>query len=418
MKKLNYWAKYILLGLLMLLMVNTVRNMCQSNTLTNMCKVKQNSKQEMVYKVVPLYEKQGKKKTEKEIQLYARSAALMDADNGRILYQKNGQKRLPMASTTKIMTCLVVLEHAKLDDIVVISSNAAKQPKVRLNVSIGEKYYVKDLLYALMLESYNDVAVALAEHVGKSVEGFAALMNQKAKELHCYNTHFVTPNGLDATDHYSSAEDLCKMGAYARKNDTFMKIINTAQHSFSELSKGRNCSVHNKDLFLSMYAGAIGIKTGFTGNAGYCFVGAVKRNDRTLVSAVLAAGWPPNKSYKWADTKALMDYGCNNYKVDTVFDCKFPFTPVSVRFGEKEKVSIASTTYKRKMLLDGKETQKILSIIPEYLNAPVKKGATIGQVYYFLDGNICLKKNIYTSEAIQKNSFFSIYKSLLWYFCS
>ena len=150
--------------------------------------------------------------------LYAQSAVLMDADSGRILYAKSGQKERPMASTTKIMTCILALENGNLSDIVTVSGNAAGQPEVKLGMREGEQYILKDLLYSLMLESHNDSAVAIAEHIGSSTEGFADLMNRKAEELGCLHTYFITPNGLDAQDekgvHHTTAEDLARIMKY------------------------------------------------------------------------------------------------------------------------------------------------------------------------------------------------------------
>ena len=151
-------------------------------------------------------------------ELYAQSAVLMDADSGRVLFEKNGGEQRPMASTTKILTCILVLENAGLTDIAEATAEAAAQPKVHLGVRSGEKYYVEDLLYSLMLESHNDAAVILAEHVGGSLEGFADRMNEKAEEIGCSHAHFVTPNGLDGEDgegeHSITAEDLAKIMRY------------------------------------------------------------------------------------------------------------------------------------------------------------------------------------------------------------
>lgn len=151
--------------------------------------------------------------------LYALSAVLMDGDSGRVLYEKEGETPRANASTTKVLTCILALENGKGDDYVQVSSNAAAQPDVRLGIQKGEQYYLEDLLYSLMLQSHNDAAVAIAEHIGGSVEGFAAMMNQKAKEIGCTDTHFVTPNGLDAKDdggsHHTTARDLALIMRYA-----------------------------------------------------------------------------------------------------------------------------------------------------------------------------------------------------------
>ena len=205
--------------------------------------------------------------------MYSKAYCLIDADSNRILASKDADLQLPMASTTKIMTCIVALENGSPDDIVTVSRYASSMPDVQLNMKEGEKFRLGDLLYSLMLESHNDTAVAIAEHIGGSVEGFAELMNLKAEELGLANTHFVTPNGLDSDGHYTTAYELCCIGAYAVQNKEFMDIVQTPSHQFSNCDNTRTYSVNNKDAFLTSYSGALGIKTGFTGNAGYCFCG-------------------------------------------------------------------------------------------------------------------------------------------------
>ena len=232
-----------------------------------------------------------------------------------ITKDKNENEKMPMASTTKIMTCIVALESGKMNQIIKVSSKAASMPKVKMYAKNGEQYYLKDLLYAMMLESFNDAAMIVAEGIGGSQEEFAKMMNKKAKEIGAKNTNFVTPNGLDADNHYSTAYDMALIGAYATKNKQFNEITNTKSYSFTDVSAKRSITVNNKDMFLAMDNEAIGIKTGFTGKAGYCFVGAVKSNGRHFVSCVLACGWPPNKSYKWKDTTALMNHGKREYNM-------------------------------------------------------------------------------------------------------
>lgn len=342
--------------------------------------------------------------------LYAYSAVLYDGEAGRVLYEKNGYEVLPMASTTKIMTLLIVLEHTKPEDIVTVSKNAAKQPDVQLNMNTGEQYYVGDLCYSLMLESHNDTAVALAEHVGGSVEGFATMMNAKAKALGAYSAHFVTPNGLDAEGHGITAADLAKIAAYGVKQEEFRKIITTQSHTFTELTKGRCFTVNNKDAFLTMMDGAIGVKTGFTGKAGYCFVGAVERDDRLLISVVLASGWPPHKTYKWSDTKALMTYGLNAFeKLPLVEDIsalpKLPVLPVEN--GQKSTVSLcyASEALKllseKKLLQTGTETVDYqIELTASKVTAPVNKEETVGELVISIDGECIQKIPVQTAEAV------------------
>jgi len=258
-----------------------------------------------------------------QLQLYAKAAVLMDADSQRVLYGKNENEILPMASTTKIMTCIIAIESGSMDELAQVSSYAAGQPRVNAGLKSGEQYYIRDLLYSLMLESHNDTAVVIAEHIGGSVEGFAEMMNQKAQELGMENSYFITPNGLDATkgelQHSTTAHDLAVLSADAIQNETFVAIVNTGSYTFYDTQQRHAISLNNKNAFLTQMDGAIGIKTGFTGNAGYCFTGAVRREDTTLVSVVLASGWPPNKSYKWADTANLMQYGWGNYEIRSIY---------------------------------------------------------------------------------------------------
>ena len=279
----------------------------------------------------------------KDNDLYALSACLMDADSGRVLYGKNVDEVRAMASTTKIMTLIIALEYGNAEDTVTISPYAASMPDVQLNVRAGEQYRLGDLCYAMMLESYNDIAAAIAEHIGmayadidindtekrsiddsrKCVSAFAGLMNDKARELGCENTYFITPNGLDAEDengkHSTTARELALIAAYAVKKDDFNVITGTKQYSFCEINGKRNCNVYNKDAFLNQMSGAFGIKTGFTGNAGYCFVGALKSDGRTFISVVLGSGWPSARTYKWKDTRKLMEYGINNFFEQKIF---------------------------------------------------------------------------------------------------
>lgn len=322
--------------------------------------------------------------------LYAKAYCVLDADSGRVLYGKQENQQMPMASTTKIMTCILAIESGQLEDTVTVSAYASTMPDVQLNIREGEKYRLEDLLYSLMLESHNDTAVAIAEHLGGSVEGFAEMMNEKAAELGCNNTHFVTPNGLDAQEHYTTAKELCKIAAYAIQNEDFLKVIATPSYSFQDTSGKRSFTVNNHDAFLKLYPGAIGVKTGFTGNAGYCFCGAAKQGERTLVSAVLACGWPPNKSYKWADTKKLMDYGFTGYETKEIPVNASNLT-IPVENGQKSTVSLKRNT-EDTISLALTKTDQISSYqeIPESLTAPVRAGDIIGYEKYDINGDCFL----------------------------
>jgi D-alanyl-D-alanine carboxypeptidase (penicillin-binding protein 5/6) len=347
----------------------------------------------------------------KDIKLRAKAALLLDAENNRVLYEEHGYDKLPMASTTKIMTCIIALENADLNDIVTVSSYAARQPDVQLGLRTGEQYYLKDLLFSLMLESHNDSAVAIAEHVGGSVEGFATMMNDKARSLDCMNTNFVTANGLDAEGHYTTARDLAVIASYAIKNDLFIKITNTASHQFKELINGRGHSVSNKNKFLYMMDGAIGVKTGFTNKAGYCFVGALKRPDRTLVSVVLGSGWPPNKNLKWEDTRKLMTYGLEHYDKKQIFQ-EVKLEPLPVKDGQK-KLEVLSLKGDLFLLMRKDEKVRVEYELPQTLTAPVESQAVVGYASYYINDSLYTRLPILTTEEIPRINYAFCLKKIL-----
>lgn len=347
-----------------------------------------------------------------ENELLAKSAVLIDGDSGRVLFGKNYEQKMAMASTTKIMTCIVALEEAPMDKVVEISAKAAGMPKVHMNVIKGEKYVLKDLLYAMMLESYNDVAVAVAEGVAGSVEDFAKKMNEKAKEIGAVNTNFVTPNGLDAHGHLSTAYDMALIGAYAVKNKDFLEIVNTKSYHLSDTTGKRNFTATNKDAFLTMDNEAVGIKTGFTGEAGYCFVGAVKSKERVFVSCVLACGWPPNKTYKWNDTKKLMSFGKKNYNYKDIIKNE-PIISVNIENGTKSKIN-AKITGNYSALLSEKDIVKTETQFDYQL--PIKKGSEIGQVDIFINDECVKKCEIKAMESVEEYNYIYCLRKAFDYF--
>lgn len=348
--------------------------------------------------------------------LHALSAVLMDGGNGRILYDKAGEEVRANASTTKILTCILALEYGDLNDTVVVSSYAAKMPDVQLNIREGEKYKLKDLLYSLMLESHNDSAVAIAEHIGGSVEQFAALMNQKAKDIGCMKTHFITPNGLDAKDehgiHGTTAADLARILRYCIKEspqkDTFLMITRTSVYSFTNLSGTRSFTCNNHNAFLNMMDGALTGKTGFTGTAGYCYVGALEQDGKLFIVALLGCGWPGNKTYKWADTKKLMNYGLNNYQEHTIKDDILQKTDIPVKYDsshrkqrDKEQAVITwNCSFSETLLLREDEQITVRHILPKVLALPLQTGMQIGSVILSIDGKVYGIYPVFITETI------------------
>lgn len=343
--------------------------------------------------------------------LHAKSALLMDGESGRVLYEKNGRVSMKNASTTKILTCMIALEQGKEEMVCTASEYAAAMPKVRLGVKPGQTFYLKDLLYSLMLESHNDSAVVIAESISGSVEKFAAAMNKKARKLGALHTNFVTPNGLDAEQHQTTAYDLALITRYALQNPRFIQIINSPSYSFTDCSGNGHYSVYNKNAFLNSYQGAYGVKTGFTGGAGYCFVGASRKGRHNLISVVLASGWPPNKSYKWQDTKWLMDYGRDNFiwKKFPVQSRQLP--SVLVTRGKQETLALSADAYQA-LVRDADEIE-IRMKLPEKVEAPVKKKQRIGTASLYINGSLEKKIPIRAAEEVDRITFPYVFRRIL-----
>lgn len=360
-----------------------------------------------------------------ETELYARSACLLDGDSGRVLYGKDAQTPLPMASTTKIMTCILALEQGDLQQTVTASARAAGQPKVHLGIREGQQFLLEDLLYALMLESFNDAAVMIAEGVAGSVEAFSGLMNEKAEQIGCMDTHFVTPNGLDAADdqgeHHTTAADLALIMRYcirqSPKAQEFLQVTQTGTYTFWDVEHTQVYTCSNHNSFLQMMDGALSGKTGFTSKAGYCYVGALEQDGKCFIVALLACGWPNNKSYKWSDTKKLMNYGLDNYDYRDVFLHEWEPGQVPVLQGQYDgilgetdaviplELSVDREAETLNLLLREDEQVKVTAHLPENLQAPVKEGEQVGEVIYTLEDRQIASYPVYTGAALEKIDF-------------
>lgn len=335
------------------------------------------------------------------LSLQAKAAVLVEAQTGRVLYGKNESEFLPVASTTKIMTCLLALEQGTEEQICEVTSYAAGQPQVRLGVRAGQRFYLRDLLYAMMLESGNDVAVVVAEGIAGSEEAFAERMNEKAKELGMTKTYFVTPNGLDRDGNGSCALDLARLAQYALQNDAFLKIIAMRDYAFSDVDGKVTYTVTNHDAFLMQRKGALGIKTGFTGAAGYCFVGASWEEDRELIAVVLACGWPPQKTKKWEDMRTLFEYGKEQFAWQTVTSGKEHLAEIPVQNGRADVVSVG---YQGEVCLLLRESDRIRveTRYPKSLEAPVQEGEQIGSVQVWLNDILQTEIPITAEQSVRR----------------
>ena len=374
-------------------------------------------------------------------QLYAQSAVLMDAESGRILFEKEGGNERPMASTTKIMTCILALEMGEKTDIVTVSEKAAAQPEVHLGMKKGDRFYLEDLLYSLMLESHNDSAWAIAEHISGSVEAFTDLMDQKAEELGCSHTNFVTPNGLDGKDgdgnHRTTAAELAKIMKYcimeSPKREEFLKITRTRSKIFQDTTGKKQYSCTNHNAFLDMMDEALTGKTGFTGEAGYCYVGAVRKDDRTFIVALLACGWPNNKNYKWSDMKTLAQYGIDNYQYYYYWEEASDREEIKrLEAGKKRKIKdavtengsvfedgtvttfldISSQDMEKRILKKSTESIEIEIREKENIQAPLEKKTNLGKVKVKLNETVLDQKTIISGEKVYKKDLAWIYRNL------
>lgn len=367
-------------------------------------------------------------------QLYAKAAVLMDAESGRVLFGKNEKEALPNASTTKILTCILALEEGDLDDVVTASSYAASQPKVHLGMKEGEQFLLKHLLYSMMLESHNDSAVAIAEHIAGTTKEFAEKMNQKAKQIGCTDTYFITPNGLDAVNeigiHGTTAADLAKIMSYcvikSDKKELFLSITGMPEYTFTNEEGSRTFACVNHNSFLNMMEGAISGKTGFTGKAGYCYVGALERDGRTFVVALLASGWPNHKTYKWSDTKVLMEYGLKYYHYRSV-ETQPELSELKVGDGIAGSGKLFDTAYVKLEIAYPKEgtpdflvrEDEKIELQLEYetnLKAPLKAGEQVGRISYYVEGTEWKCYPVVVSEDVEKRSVAWIFSRIFDYY--
>lgn len=349
------------------------------------------------------------------LELRARAAVLMDGDTGRILYGKNQDQTLPMASTTKIMTCILALENASLDDVVEVSSYAASMPDVQLNIREGERYRMEDLLYSLMLESHNDTAAAIAEHVAGTREAFAGMMNQKARDIGCRDTFFITPNGLDAEDpdtgriHSTTAAELAGILRYclfqSPEREGFLRVTRAPSHAFSDVSGTRTFSCVNHNALLTTTEGAISGKTGFTAGAGYCYVGAVKKGEKTFIAALLGCGWPPHRTYKWEDMGRLLAFGDKNYDFYELLKETPELPPIPVKNGIGSQTGLTvgyPEPASMKILMNQNEPVTIKKKVVRELTAPVAAGMAVGQVDYYVGEDLVASFPVTASETVGK----------------
>ena len=344
-----------------------------------------------------------------ELELNARIALIYDRASGRVLYEKNGDKQTPMASTTKIMTAIVVLENTNLKDIVTIDSKSASIGGSRLGLKKDDKVTINDLLYGLMLRSGNDAASALAIYVGGSIQNFADMMNNKAEELGLTNSHFVVPHGLDNEGHYTTAHELAKITDYALKNETFKKIVSTSNTTIS--INGNLKQINNTNKLLNSVSGVYGVKTGFTNGAGRCLVTAWEKNDMDIITVIIGAD---TNNLRTTDTKKLIEYVEKNYELVNIKEIieeefekwkKINTGRIFVEKGSKNSVELLLEEMNFENMIINKTDINKIDIKTDMLyslKAPIKQNEIIGTLEVLVDGENISTLEIYNKEEIRK----------------
>ena len=359
--------------------------------------------------------------TETELTLVGKGAILIDASTGKVLYEKNSHEKYYPASTTKIITAILALENIGLDDTVPIDGEIAFTGGSRIYLLEGEKVMARELMYGLLLESANDVAVAFAKKISGSTEKFAVLMNEKAKEYGALNTNFVNPNGLQDEKHVSTAYDLAMIAKYAMKNETFRKYVKTYKYKMPATNMQDTRYFYNTNRLLydtvhevsvngvlrdCKYEGITGIKTGFTPEAGGCLVASAKRGDTELIAVTMAS----TDMDRFGDCIALLDYGFANYKTVPALDGDADLGMVKVKRGAVSRVAAAPkeavfATLPKEASQDVVRTEIVLS---DSLKAPVKKGQKAGVVKVYAGNDLVGEYDAVVTQAVKKGGPLSV----------
>ena len=351
---------------------------------------------------------------EPNLKLYAKAAVLMDADSGRVLYDLCGDEQLPMASTTKIMTLIVTLENADPEDTVMVSSYAASMPQVHLGIRSGEQYRLKDLMYSLMLESHNDSAVAIAEHVGGSVEHFAELMNRKAAEIGCRNTYYITPNGLDAAEdgriHSTTARDLAILGCeILNKHVEITEYTKLTYGKFQHTStgKGETEMVSSNNLTRGkFYTESDGLIVGSNSEDGYAMVATVSDGKTRSVAVIVGA---KDENYRAAEIKKLLEYGLSGFEYRKIETAGTFVRKINIKDGESKKIKTEAAA-DFSVLLNKNDFDKIERKveITKTVKAPAQKGQVVGEVIYKIGDRELGRVDIVLSEDMDKAGWFTL----------
>ena len=360
-----------------------------------------------------------------EVSTYSPTCLLMEASTGKVIYEKNGYEKAYPASTTKIMTAILTLEHCNLTDVATASYEAVYSVPVgysNANIQVGEELTINQLLNVLLINSANEAANVLAEHIAGSIDSFATMMNAKAEEIGCLNTHFVNPNGVHNENHYSTAYDLALMGRYAMKNDIFREFVNTKFYTLPATNKyltndrvfGTTNELLKKDTRDSVdnyyYEYCTGIKTGYTNAAKSCIVASAKKDDIEYIVVILGAGTTDNGlSARYLDCKTLFNYAFENYTVKKLNDEEADLKTINIPNGTLStkhlKVKIQDEI--NVLLKKSTDTTNLTPTVEinKDLSVPIVKNSIVGKITYTIDGNkytsnLIAGNNVYESNTV------------------
>ncbi|WP_068781793.1 MULTISPECIES: D-alanyl-D-alanine carboxypeptidase family protein [unclassified Paenibacillus] len=343
----------------------------------------------------------------------ARSAILIDADTGTVIYEKHSHEKLPPASITKIMTMLLTMEaidegRLKLTDKVTTSEHASSMGGSQIFLEVGEEMTVDDLLKGIAMASGNDASVALAEKIAGSEQGFVKLMNERAQELGLKDTHFANCNGLPVADHYSSAHDIAMMSRELLKYEGITKYTGSYQ-DYLRKDSPKPFWLVNTNKLVRFYSGADGLKTGYTSEAKFCLAATAKRDGMRLIAVVLGE---PNTKTRNSEVSAMFDYAFSQYALQPIYKSGEVIGKVKVQKGEAAQLELTATKTMSVLVKKGSKLENITQklVVPEKIAAPVKEGQLIGQLLIVQDGRTLAEFDLNAATAINKAGFWTLFK--------
>ncbi|MCM3040210.1 D-alanyl-D-alanine carboxypeptidase [Paenibacillus motobuensis] len=343
----------------------------------------------------------------------ARSAILIDADTGTVIYEKHSHEKLPPASITKIMTMLLTMEaidegRLKLTDKVTTSEHASSMGGSQIFLEVGEEMTVDDLLKGVAMASGNDASVALAEKIAGSEQGFIKLMNERAQELGLKDTHFANCNGLPVADHYSSAHDIAMMSRELLKYEGITKYTGSYQ-DYLRKDSAKPFWLVNTNKLVRFYSGADGLKTGYTSEAKFCLAATAKRDGMRLIAVVLGE---PNTKTRNSEVSAMFDYAFSQYALQPIYKSGEVIGKVKVQKGEAAQLELTASKTMSVLVKKGSKLENITQklVVPEKIAAPVKEGQLIGQLLIVQDGRTLAEFDLNAATAIKKAGFWTLFK--------